>query len=204
MSLTHGYRLGKSSEVEECDAIVSVCSGDREAFETLVRRYLPAVEGLLAGKIAHSEEREDLTQEIFLRAYLNLSKLRNPARFGPWLMRIARNQAYDSLRRKRLETQQRVPVGAEDSTEKQPSPSFGPGENAAANQLIDTLQETLGALSDKLRPVVYLSLQENMTAKEIADLLGLRGSTVRMRLKHGLAKVRKDLRRRGFGPDIKE
>src|SRR5687768_3596643 len=73
----------------------SAQAGDAEAFAGLVRRYFGSVYAVAYGILANREAAEDLAQEVFLRVFLNLKSLRDARTFGPWVLRAARNLAFD-------------------------------------------------------------------------------------------------------------
>jgi len=75
--------------------------GSQAAFEKLVIKYRPMIFDLVASYVKNSADAEDLTQEVFLKAYQNLSSLKEHRQFSFWLKRIAKNHCADWLRRRR-------------------------------------------------------------------------------------------------------
>jgi len=75
--------------VEDADLIRKACRGDVEAYNLLISRWERRVYNYLLRIVANREDALDLSQDVFLKAYQNLRKLDDPARFGPWLYRIA-------------------------------------------------------------------------------------------------------------------
>lgn len=75
-------------------------AGDARAFEHLVELYQSEIHYLVLCWVRSPEDAEEITQEVFLRAYQNLDSLRNPQRFAAWLRQIARNACRDWRRRK--------------------------------------------------------------------------------------------------------
>jgi RNA polymerase sigma-70 factor (ECF subfamily) len=82
----------------DADLVQAVLGGDVRAFETLVGRYQRAVYGLAYSVCSDWAAAHDLTQDAFLRAYLELPQLEDPARFAGWLRRIAFRTALNHLR----------------------------------------------------------------------------------------------------------
>ncbi len=80
------------------DLVGSAQRGDQHARRRLVERYLPVIYGYVSGALS-AQETDDVVQEVFLRALANMSTLRNPAGFEPWLIGIAVNLVRDRLRR---------------------------------------------------------------------------------------------------------
>src|ERR1051326_5724119 len=77
-------------------------AGDRAAFTALFHHYNAPICRYLAHVVGNDEIGRDLAQETFLAAWRALPDLRDPSRFGPWLYRIATNQANSHLRQARL------------------------------------------------------------------------------------------------------
>jgi len=90
-------------EVEDRDLIAKARRGDVEAFNLLVSRWEKRVFNYLLRLVSNREDALDVSQEVFLKAYRNLPKLDDPTRFAGWLFRIAHNEAFSLLRRKRPE-----------------------------------------------------------------------------------------------------
>ena len=76
--------------------------GDRVAFNRLVDRFQPEILRMVYYRVRPHADAEDLTQDIFMKAYRNIKNLREPNRFKSWLYRIAVNRVRDFHRRQRL------------------------------------------------------------------------------------------------------
>src|SRR5436190_14036701 len=90
-------------EVEDLDLIAKAKRGDVEAYNLLVSRWEKRVFNYLLRLVANREDAMDVSQDVFLKAYQNLPKLEDPARFTGWLFRIAHNEAFSLLRKRRPE-----------------------------------------------------------------------------------------------------
>ena len=88
-------------EVEDRDLIAKARQGDVEAYNLLVSRWEKRIFNYLLRLVSNREDALDLSQETFLKAYQNLRKLDDPARFAAWLFRIQRNEFISGLRRLR-------------------------------------------------------------------------------------------------------
>lgn len=73
--------------------------GDREAFETIVRRHQGAVYGYLRARLLQPSDAEDLTQEVFLRCYQGRARFDSNSLVRPWLIGIARNLLREHVRK---------------------------------------------------------------------------------------------------------
>ena len=87
---------------DDIQLIQRVLDGDDTAFSALVRKYQKPVHALVWRKIGDFHIAEDITQDTFLKAYQNLSTLKEPQRFASWLYVIAANYCKMWLRKKRF------------------------------------------------------------------------------------------------------
>ena len=156
-------------------------TGDGEAFRRLYRRFAPSVHAVALARGGRSEA-EDLVQEVFLAAHRGLGTLREPGRFGPWLMAIARNAAAD-LHRRRAARPREVPMPEEGVA----APPAGDGEFRRR------AFEVIRALPEAYRETLLMRLAEGMTGPEIARATGLTHGSVRVNLHRGMALLRKHL-----------
>ncbi len=172
------------------------------AFKALLERHTSSVTGFLLGRLPPAVELEDLLQVIFLAAYTNLPKLRNRRRFGPWLMKIARNRLYDIAReRKRIETSfsRAESAPGEDSVlHRLPAEEASPGDIIDANETERALIGAIAKLPDSYRVAVSLRLLSHLPPAMIAAQLGISRAATRVRLHRGLKKLVNQLREDGF------
>ncbi len=153
--------------------VVAARGGDRAAFGQLYQRFGRMVHGIL---LAHGprEEAEDLVQEVFVRAWTQMGSLHEPAAFGGWLARMARNRAIDALRTRRPMT----PVDPE-----LPAASSTHDEAIAVIQLVRALPESY-------RETLVLRLVEGLSGPEIAEMTGMTPGSVRVNLHRGMALLK--------------
>jgi RNA polymerase sigma-70 factor (ECF subfamily) len=122
------------------------------------------------------EDAEDMTQNVFLRAFHELSRLQDPERFAPWLYRIARNEVYQAFRKKRSEPALQEQEGPERKSE---STVFDPADRRPTPQelvlnaeLGVTIQDVLRSLPPKLREVFVLAVIHEKSYAEICEIVG--------------------------------
>jgi RNA polymerase sigma-70 factor (ECF subfamily) len=101
----------------DADAVALFRQGDEGAFRTLVERHSRAVFRLAYRMTGNEQDAEDVVQEAFLRAYRNLARFEDRARFASWLHRIAANCAYDVLRGRARRDEQDLRRGAAETEE---------------------------------------------------------------------------------------
>ncbi len=157
-------------------------AGDRSAFAALVTRHYDRVFGLAFRLTGSKSEAEDLTQDICVALPAKLATYRHEARFTTWLYRVAVNAAHD--RRRRTATHARAVDGWGDWEQNRRA---GIAEETAAQ---DWLAATLARLSPELRDTIALTLGEELSQKDAAEVLGLSEGTVAWRM----SEVKKRLR----------
>lgn len=158
-------------EVEDRDLIAKARRGNVEAYNLLVSRWEKRVFNYLLRLIGHREDALDISQETFLKAYQNLPKLDDPDRFSGWLFRIAHNEAFSLLRRRRPETEL-----AEEPRPADINARMLPIELSLA------VEGALKVLSDDQREAVLLKVYQGFKFDEMAEILGCPVSTVKTRL----------------------
>ncbi|MDP9054476.1 MAG: sigma-70 family RNA polymerase sigma factor [Acidobacteriota bacterium] len=167
--------------VEDTDLISRVRRGDVEAYNLLVSRWEKRVFNYLLRLTASPDDALDLSQDAFLKAYQNIGKLDDPARFGPWLYRIAHNEAYSFFRKRRPETT------LEDvNAEHNPAPAFSLDLSLAVTAALDRL-------NPEQREAVVLKVYEGFKFQEMAEVLGCPVSTVKSRLYTALDLLKAEL-----------
>jgi RNA polymerase sigma-70 factor (ECF subfamily) len=158
-------------EVEDRDLVMRSRRGNVEAYNLLVSRWEKRVYNYLLRLVRDREDALDLTQETFLKGYQNLAKLDDASRFGPWLYRIAHNEAFSMLRRRRPET----------SEDAEPEPD-GRTYRMYPIELTLAVESALARLSDDQREAVILKVYQGFKFDEIAEILSCPVSTVKSRL----------------------
>jgi RNA polymerase sigma-70 factor (ECF subfamily) len=156
--------------------------GDLTAFDALMRKYerLVLVTALrLTGSLADAQ---DISQDVFLKLYRNLSKL-DPAAHSSWLYRVTVNACHDQRRRRRPET----PV--EEAGEVQAKGS-NPDEELSAAERRRVLELSLRMLPEKERAALVLRDLEGLSTEETAEILGSSEATVRSQVSKARVKVK--------------
>ncbi|HYH95342.1 sigma-70 family RNA polymerase sigma factor [Hyalangium sp.] len=169
-------------------------SGEESAFGELYQRTRPLVARLIAGfATLDADEVEDVIQETYVRAFKALPRLKEAGAFEAWLLSIARNRA-----RTRLERKQNLRRLEEESPDPQPEsvpllPEALQVERdiAVVRQLISELPE-----GEEKKTVQLFYLEGELSAREIAEKLGVGKSAVTMRLDRFRARIKRELLRR--------
>ncbi len=141
--------------------------GDDEAFGEIVRRYQGLVYRQAWGYLEDAEAAKDAAQEVFVTAYKGITYLREDSALRRWLYRICRNHCLNVIRRRKLEHDHRPEA---------------PTEVRSDVPLRITLRRMISYLDDPYREVVILRYYGDLKYEEIAQVLDISVSTVKIRL----------------------
>ena len=154
--------------------------GDEDAFADLVRRRQSWLRNLMRRACGDAGLADDLAQQAFLTAWRKLPQLRETARFGPWLKRIAIHLWLQEMRKRNALDE------ADEADETLPAPEREAG-------LAMDLDRALSRLPAGQRICIVLSYHEGMTHPEIAETTGLAEGTVKSHIRRGTERLREIL-----------
>lgn len=160
--------------------VLGTLRGDRSAFAELYDRRARFIRAICYDATRDSHVASDLTQEVFLRAYRKLGDLADPARFGPWLVSIARRVCLE-WRRGRIRDRQMLGQSLHDLE------VIGP-MHAPDDQVTD-LREAIAKLPEKDRLALHSFYLQELDAEQARTVLGLSRSG----LYRALASARRKL-----------
>lgn len=163
--------------------------GDKRGFDRLVQKYQSQVRRFFIN-LTHGDGdlSDDLSQETFIKAYLNLHSFKATASFSTWLLRIGYNVFYDYLRSVKPEC---------DLEEAAMSLSQSVPEKTTAQEL--DLESALAQLSQNERTCITLFYMEEQKIKDIAQITGLREGTIKSHLSRAKEKLGAYLKENGYG-----
>ena len=162
----------------EGELIVRAQRGESEAQEALVSQLAPMVFRLASRFFRTREDVEDLAQEAFARFFLKIDQIRPDDNVAGWVSRVTTNICYDRLRKLQRERAAMEGYGAEPT--KPNRPEFDAYEH------VRTAVDNLDA---KLRMPLLLKEFEELSVKEISDIMGLSQSNVKIRLYRARKKL---------------
>ena len=168
--------------VEDADLNLKARKGDVDAFNLLVSRWDRRVYNYILRLVASREDALDLSQDTFLKAYQNLKKLEDVTRFAPWIFRIAHNEAYSLLRRRKPEV---------DADEGLPPDRANPREYPVELSL--AAAAALDRLTPDYREAVVLKVYQGFKFEEMSEILEIPVSTVKSRLYTALDLLKREL-----------
>ncbi|MBM4765408.1 RNA polymerase sigma factor SigW [Bacillus sp. B15-48] len=177
--------------------ISEVVKGDRNAFAEIVELYKDKVFQLCYRMLGNRHDAEDIAQEAFIRAYVNIQSFNQTKKFSSWIYRIATNLCIDRIRKKKPDyfLDAEVP-GTEGLTmySQVSSQQALPEDQLESMELQETVQREITKLPEKYRTVIVLKYMEELSLNEISEILDLPLGTVKTRIHRGREALRQQLR----------
>ena len=150
---------------------------DTERFGVLYDRYTTKVYQKCLGMTRDKDLAKDLTHDIFLKAFVNLSKFDHRSKFGTWLYSITYNYCLDTLRKGQRTRSEEIDERVEDGTI---------DDQAYEAKLLglraDRLDQVIAKLDPADRALLLMKYQEDLSVKDIMEVMALQESAVKMRI----------------------
>ncbi len=163
--------------------LVAASLADSSAYSGIVERYqAPLLRYIRRLGCRSQDDAEDILQETFIKAYLNLNGFDPDLKFSSWIYRIAHNEFINTLKKKKMEVSFFFET---DIFFPHPVSSEKTEEQAERKIFAETLDKCLTSLSPKYREPLVLYYFEELDYKEISDIAQIPVSTVGVRLKRG-------------------
>jgi RNA polymerase sigma-70 factor (ECF subfamily) len=148
--------------------IKAIAGGDQEAFERLVKRYQNPLYNFIYRHLGDRALAEDITQETFLQIYRSASRFEPRARVSTWIFKIAFNLSLNESERRTRRQLRETPMTDEHQY------ADGNSTTAVARyELEQQITGLLGRLPDRQRAALLLRVNEGLSYREIAEVLGL-------------------------------
>lgn len=177
--------------------IKQVLKGDQSAYGEIVEIYKDKVFQLCYRILGNRHEAEDMAQEAFIRAYINISSFNIDLKFSTWLYRIATNLCIDRIRKKKPDYYLDAEVSGTDGLtmySQIASDSILPEDEIESLELQETIQREITKLPEKYRSVIVLKYIEELSLNEISEILDIPLGTVKTRIHRGREALRHQLR----------
>lgn len=175
--------------MEERKLVELAREGQADAYAELVRAYQSRVFSMAYSFTGNRESADDLSQEIFLKAYLALPRFRFGSTFGTWLYRVAVNHIKDFLRKRSKLKEVSLEEVAEPAAAGDTVATMEKEREDAKRRML--VRRELASLPDKYRVVLTLRDVEGLPYDEIARILGLSPGTLDSRLHRARKMLRK-------------
>jgi len=186
-------------KVDDRELVRRAQDGEKEAFEVLVTKHHGRVFAVAGGILRNREDVEDIAQQVFLKAYFSLKRFDQRSAFSTWLYKITVNECWDLLRKKKVrplvfeselnEEQAHAYQSTEQSTEYA-------GDVSDQLETRQQLEQWLDCLEERDRTMLVLKEVQGFTVEEIAEIIGINGNTVKVRLFRARQKIAERIRRK--------
>lgn len=175
---------------QKSDEVLAACvqKGEKEHFGLLVERYEAKLSRYGRKFLSRTEDIEDIVQDVFLKSFESMQSFDTTQKFSPWIYRIAHNEFVNALRKHK-----RSPLIYVDFDAFVAHPVYEdplPREREEA-ELKVMLEKSLAELEPKYREVLVLYYIEELSYKEIAEVLKVPTGTVGIRLKRAKESLQK-------------
>lgn len=170
----------------------------RDEFARAYAEQLPKIRSYIAARLPQSEEAEDLSSEVFTKAYAALDSFQaQKGEFSTWLYTIAGNTIRDHLRRGSVRARYLAP-GEEEQMEAVADAAPWGEERLLRGELLEALAAGLQRLPELQRQVVVLQFYDCLPQREIAERLGLSYSNTRYLSHRAVKALQSDFQRQGL------
>jgi RNA polymerase sigma-70 factor (ECF subfamily) len=174
-------------EISDEAVAVRVQQGDTDALGILIDRYEAKLSRYAKKFLLFEDDATDMVQDVFIKVYSNIQSFDSSKRFSPWIYRIAHNTFINEIKRRG-----KAPVSFFDPDTIFPHPIAEEKADTYAqeNELKKMMQHSLSQLSVKYRAPLVLHFYEDMSYKDISEVLRIPTSTVGVRIKRGKEKLK--------------
>ena len=183
------------------EIISQVLHGNQQAYAVLVNRYQNYVFTLTLRMLKNREDAEEVSQDVFIKAYKYLADFRGASKFTTWLYTIVNNTCISFLRKKKLEIRSLENENVFNAANNQDS---GISANIVEQKSkIAMVDKAINMLNADDAMIVTLFYKGEQTLEEIANILGLEANTVKVRLHRARGKLKEKMETH-FAEEVKD
>ena len=158
--------------------VKQILSGDAKAFETLIEEHKQLVSHVVFRMISNPQDREDISQEVFIKVYQNLADFRFEAKLSTWIAQIAYNLSINYLRQKKMLSLEDFEL-TDDSQGHLVAENIQPDQSVERKDISERLKNEIDDLPVQFRVIVTLFHLDQMSYNEIGRILNLPEGTVK-------------------------
>lgn len=182
--------LQSSQRIQSCEELAENCQdGDQQAYSELIARYGPRIHGFLHRLVGNAHDAEDLTQDVFVKAYQNIHSFDTQRSFRPWIFTIARRTAANFWRKKRPTVQ---------IENDPPSHATDPREKAESQDDCERIWKFAHTLKKRYFQVLWLRYREEFSMQEIAEAMEITNINTKVLLHRARSDLAKKLTSAGM------
>lgn len=189
MSEQTNGRERKAAAGRNPELVARLKAGDEKAFEELVTTYQERVYRVAWRFVRDDDLAEDVAQEAFIKVFRHIDRFQERSSLYTWIYRITVNIALNKLKRDRF--RQMLPLG--DFGRPDRRASADPARRALSNELAERVDQAVSELPEKQRLVFTLKFYEELSHREIAEVVGCSEGTSKANYFHAIRKLRKAL-----------
>ena len=174
----------------DAELVRATLAGSRDAYAEIARRWAPRVTAVCHSRVRRADVADDLAQETLLRGYKAIGSLSDPSKVGTWLMGIGLRASLDWLKARERSTVPFSGLGPDKTVDE--IIGWDGGDPAGDADERRRLMTEVEALPEPLRQAVMLYYYDDLSYRELGELLGVSAATINARL----TKARSILRQR--------
>jgi RNA polymerase sigma-70 factor (ECF subfamily) len=186
----HQSQFGNKTDMSDEHLLELALGGDGSCFGELVRRWEQRIYGFIRRYVGNSEEARDLTQDTFTKAYQNLDRLSDPARFSSWLYKIALNECRMLFRRQKGTFKVSLDEGGRDLARVDRNEAVQE-QGLELKESVVQLRRAFTKLPKEQREVILMKEFQGLKFNEIAEILDVPLSTAKSRMYLGLKTLKR-------------
>jgi RNA polymerase sigma factor (sigma-70 family) len=180
--------------LEETILIEKIVAGDKEAFKELYDNFSSKVYNTILGILQNTEDSEDVTQEVFVQIFRSIKSFKQESSLSTWIYRISINKAFEFIRSKKRKKRFAIVKSIFSSDEvEEPVDFMHPGIMTENKERSIILFKAIDRLSEKQKTAFMLSKIENLSHKEICDIMKLSLSSVESLIFRAKENLKKEL-----------
>lgn len=191
----------RAAKPDDRELVMQAQKGVPAAFEELVRRHQQRIAAVVGGILRRREDIEDVAQQVFLKAYVSIRRFDMRSAFSTWLYKIAVNECWDYLRKKKVRPlTYEADLSEEQARHVEQFVSGGTegGDASERAELREIVERLLADLSEEDRTILVLKEAQGFAVEEIGKMLDLNVNTVKVRLFRARRRLAGNYRRRVF------
>jgi len=162
----------------------AVKDNDESAYRALIDRYQGPIHALVFRSAGNNETARDITQEVFVKAWFGLRKVKPRAMFSTWLFKIAINLCRDHAKSKAYHNASITDslFGETGEMASHPHHALPPDMQAQAKETMELVQSAISSLPNEFREAFVLGAVEQRPYKEVGEILGISAKAVELRI----------------------
>jgi RNA polymerase sigma-70 factor (ECF subfamily) len=173
--------------ITDAELVQAVLSGSAEAFDIIVRRHRKGIYQLCYRYVGRHEDANDLTQDVFLRAFRGLKRFKGRSSLTTWLYRIGVNVCLNHVTSKTVRLDQAATLQAAEPID---AGAESPADAVLREERAQRVRDAIAQLPPKQRATLVLRVYQDLSHEEIARVLGTSVGACKANLFHALSKLK--------------